>query len=295
MVMQYKNESAEKRAGRLKRKRKEFLFNTVLWVMRILLGFVFIFPLVWAFSTSIKPLDEVVSTNIKLWVENPTFENYKYVFSYRNAYRANAFVVALVNTSILTAVSMASNLIFCTLGAYAFAKLRFKGHKTIFKIFLSSMMIPGIITMVPTFVVIRMLNLWGSYWGVILPGATGVFNVFFMRQFFVGLPDELGESAALDGASEMVVCFKIYLPLVKPALATLAVLCFQGGWNNFLMPYVVLPDRQLVLSTFIRTFPADNYPISMAASMVATIPVFVLFIFFQKYFMNSIALSGIKG
>ena len=295
MVMQYKNESAEKREGRLKRKRKEFLINTFLWVMRILLGFVFIFPLVWAFSTSIKPLDEVVSTNIKLWVENPTFENYKYVFSYRNAYRANAFAVALVNTSILTFVTMATNLIFCTLGAYAFAKLRFKGHKVIFKIFLSSMMIPGIITMVPTFVVIRMLNLWGSYWGVILPGATGVFNVFFMRQFFVGLPDELGESAALDGAGEMVICFKIYLPLVKPALATLAVLCFQGGWNNFLMPYVVLPDRQLVLSTFIRTFPADNYPISMAASMVATIPVFVLFIFFQKYFMNSMALSGIKG
>ncbi len=294
-MVQNIKEFAEKREGRLKRRRRELILDAVLWVLRIILGFIFIFPLLWAFSTSIKTSGEIISANISLWVKNPTFENYKYVFTYRNAYRANAFVVALVNTSILTAVSMATNLIFCTLGAYAFAKLRFKGHKVIFKIFLSSMMIPGIITIVPTFVVIRMLNLWGSYWGVILPGATSVFNIFFMRQFFIGLPDELGESAALDGANELLICFKIYLPLVKPAIATMAVLCFQGGWNNFLMPYVVLPDRQLVLSTFIRTFPGDNYPVSMAASMVATIPVFVLFIFFQKYFMNSIVLSGIKG
>ena len=274
--------------------RNTLLFDTFLWIARILFGVVFVFPLVWAFSTSIKPQSEVVSAGINLIVKNPTFEHYTYVFTYRNAYRANAFFVALVNTSFLTVVGMLTNLIFCTLAAYAFAKLRFKGHKVLFKIFLSSMMIPGIITMVPTFVVMRMLHLWGSYWGVILPGATGVFNIFFMRQFFMGIPDELGESAALDGANELIVCFRIYVPLVKPAIATLAVLCFQGGWNNFLMPYVVLPDRQLVLSTFIRTFPADNYAVSMAASMVATLPVLVLFVFFQKYFMNSITFTGIK-
>lgn len=273
---------------------KTILLDAILWILRIGFGFIFLFPLIWALSTSLKPLSEIVSAEIKLWINNPTLEHYKYVFSYRNAYKANAFIVALINTSFLTGISMLTNLVFCTLAAYAFAKLRFKGHKALFKVFLSSMMIPGIITMVPTFVVIRVLNLWGSYWGVILPGATGVFNIFFMRQFFIGLPDELGESAALDGANELIICFRIYVPLVKPAIATMAVLCFQGGWNNFLMPYVVLPDRQLVLSTFIRTFPADNYAVSMAASMVATLPVLVLFIFFQKYFMNSITFSGIK-
>lgn len=287
-------ENLEKNLLHRRKLYKTILLDAILWILRIGLGFIFLFPLIWALSTSLKPLSEIVSAEIKLWINNPTLEHYKYVFSYRNAYKANAFIVALINTSFLTGISMLTNLVFCTLAAYAFAKLRFKGHKALFKVFLSSMMIPGIITMVPTFVVIRVLNLWGSYWGVILPGATGVFNIFFMRQFFIGLPDELGESAALDGANELIICFRIYVPLVKPAIATMAVLCFQGGWNNFLMPYVVLPDRQLVLSTFIRTFPADNYAVSMAASMVATLPVLVLFIFFQKYFMNSITFSGIK-
>lgn len=287
-------ENLEKNLLHRRKLYKTILSDAILWILRIGLGFIFLFPLIWALSTSLKPLSEIVSAEIKLWINNPTLEHYKYVFSYRNAYRANAFIVAVINTSFLTGISMLTNLVFCTLAAYAFAKLRFKGHKALFKVFLSSMMIPGIITMVPTFVVIRVLNLWGSYWGVILPGATGVFNIFFMRQFFIGIPDELGESAALDGANELIICFRIYVPLVKPAIATMAVLCFQGGWNNFLMPYVVLPDRQLVLSTFIRTFPADNYAVSMAASMVATLPVLVLFIFFQKYFMNSITFSGIK-
>lgn len=287
-------ENLEKNLLHRRKLYKTILWDAILWILRIGFGFIFLFPLIWALSTSLKPLSEIVSAEIKLWINNPTLEHYKYVFSYRNAYRANAFIVAVINTSFLTGISMLTNLVFCTLAAYAFAKLRFKGHKALFKVFLSSMMIPGIITMVPTFVVIRVLNLWGSYWGVILPGATGVFNIFFMRQFFIGIPDELGESAALDGANELIICFRIYVPLVKPAIATMAVLCFQGGWNNFLMPYVVLPDRQLVLSTFIRTFPADNYAVSMAASMVATLPVLVLFIFFQKYFMNSITFSGIK-
>lgn len=287
-------ENLEKNLLHRRKLYKTILLDAILWILRIGFGFIFLFPLIWALSTSLKPLSEIVSAEIKLWINNPTLEHYKYVFSYRNAYKANAFIVAVINTSFLTGISMLTNLVFCTLAAYAFAKLRFKGHKALFKVFLSSMMIPGIITMVPTFVVIRVLNLWGSYWGVILPGATGVFNIFFMRQFFIGIPDELGESAALDGANELIICFRIYVPLVKPAIATMAVLCFQGGWNNFLMPYVVLPDRQLVLSTFIRTFPADNYAVSMAASMVATLPVLVLFIFFQKYFMNSITFSGIK-
>ena len=287
-------ENLEKNLLHRRKLYKTILLDAILWILRIGFGFIFLFPLIWALSTSLKPLSEIVSAEIKLWINNPTLEHYKYVFSYRNAYRANAFIVAVINTSFLTGISMLTNLVFCTLAAYAFAKLRFKGHKALFKVFLSSMMIPGIITMVPTFVVIRVLNLWGSYWGVILPGATGVFNIFFMRQFFIGIPDELGESAALDGANELIICFRIYVPLVKPAIATMAVLCFQGGWNNFLMPYVVLPDRQLVLSTFIRTFPADNYAVSMAASMVATLPGLVLFIFFQKYFMNSITFSGIK-
>ena len=180
-------ENLEKNLLHRRKLYKTILLDAILWILRIGFGFIFLFPLIWALSTSLKPLSEIVSAEIKLWINNPTLEHYKYVFSYRNAYRANAFIVAVINTSFLTGISMLTNLVFCTLAAYAFAKLRFKGHKALFKVFLSSMMIPGIITMVPTFVVIRVLNLWGSYWGVILPGATGVFNIFFMRQFFIGI------------------------------------------------------------------------------------------------------------
>ncbi len=276
-------------------KKRTLIYDIVVWVLRIVLGFVFVFPLLWAFSTSIKPMNEIVSKNITLWVQNPTFEHYQYVFSYTTPYGANAFLVALADTSFLTFVGMVLNITLCTAAAYAFAKLKFFGHKVIFRVFLSSMMIPGIVTLVPTFVVIRILNLWGSMFGIILPGAMSVFNIFFMRQFFVGQPDVLGESAEIDGANQFQIFIHIYLPLVKAPIATLAIFSFQGGWNNFLMPYVILSDRKLVISTFIRTFPSDNFALAMAASMVATLPVLVLFVFFQKYFMNAVTFTGIKG
>jgi multiple sugar transport system permease protein len=155
-------------------------------------------------------------------------------------------------------------------------------------------MIPGVITMMPTFIVISNLKLWGNFAGVILPGISSVFNIFFMRQFFITLPDELGESAEIDGASEFRIFFQVYLPQVKPALAAIAIFNFQGGWNNFLMPYVVLPTSKLVLPTFIRSFPAENFGQTMAASMLSTLPILVLFIIFQKYFMQSVTLTGIE-
>lgn len=275
--------------------RKEFIQNTFLWIIRIVLGIIFAFPLYWAITTSFKPLDEIISPTINLLIKNPTFEHYSYVLTWRD-YNTDKIVIfnALINTLTLTVLGGVLNITVSAIAGYSFAKLRFKGHKIIFRILLLSMMIPGIITMMPTFIVISRLKLWGSFMGVILPGIASVFNIFFMRQFFITLPDELGESAEIDGAGEMRIFFQIYLPQVKPALAALAIFNFQGGWNNFLMPYVVLPTNKLVLSTFIRSFPAENYGQTMAASMLATLPVLILFIVFQKYFMQSVTLTGLK-
>lgn len=273
---------------------RERIENIMLWIIRIVLALIFIFPLFWAVITSFRPIEEIISPNISFGIKNPTLDHYKYVLQRKTPYGGNAIFVALFNTILLTIGGGVINITVSALAGYAFAKLKFRGSKPIFRVLILSMMIPGVIIIVPTFIVIRMLDLWGSLWGVIIPGAISVFNIFFMRQFFVTIPDELGESAEMDGASEMTIFFKIYLPQVKPALATLAIFNFQGGWNNFLMPYVILPDHQLVLSTFVRTIPTNNFGETMAASMLVTLPIFILFIFFQKYFMQSVTLSGMK-
>lgn len=274
--------------------RRNLVDNIFLWGIRIVLGLIFAFPFYWALVTSFKPTEEIISPTINLFINNPTLEHYKYVLSWRDYNTGDIKILtALGNTVFLTVVGGGVNLIVTAIAGYAFAKLRFKGHKIVFRIFLLSMMIPGIITMMPTFIVISRLNMWNII-GVMLPGFSSVFNIFFMRQFFMTLPDELGESAEIDGAGEFTIFYKIYLPQVKPALAAVAIFNFQGGWNNFLSPYVILPTSQLVLSTFIRSFPTDNFGQTMAASMLATLPVLILFIVFQKYFMQSVAMTGVK-
>lgn len=275
------------------KKAKNLKENIMLWVLRISFGVVFAFPLYWAVITSFRSIQEIISPDISLGIKQFTMEHYKAVLNMTTPYGANSIFVALVNTLILTVVGGALNIIVSSLAAYSFAKLKFKGHKPVFRVMIMSMMIPGIITTVPTFLIISWLGLWNNLAGVIVPGAISVFNIFFMRQFFMGIPDELGESAEIDGASEMTIFTKIYLPQVKPALAAVAIFNFQGGWNNFLLPYVILPGRQLVLATFIRTIPSENFGQSMAASMLVTLPVFILFIAFQKYFMTSVTFSGI--
>lgn len=275
--------------------RREVRENIILWVLRIFLGIIFAFPLYWAIVTSFKGADEIIGNFgwSSLIPKNPSFANYWKVINYRDPNFGRIQILnALKNTLILTVVGGFLNITITTIAGYSFAKLRFKGHKIVFKILIASMMIPGIITLFPTFIVIARLNIWNIL-GVLIPGASSVFNIFFMRQFFINLSDELGESAEVEGAGEFRIFFQIYLPQVKPALAALAIFNFQGGWNNFLMPYIVLGNENLVLATFIRFFDADHFGQTMAASMLMTLPVLILFISFQKYFMQSVTITGV--
>lgn len=270
--------------------------NVFLWIIRIALGFVFAYPMVWAIITSFTHVDgSSFTSGLFQKVQMPfSTENYKYVIQRRNINTDQIMILqALSNTLILTLVGGAINITVTTIAGYAFAKLNFKGNKVIFRILITSMMIPGVVTMFPTLIVISRLKLW-NIWGVILPGASSVFNIFFMRQFFINLPDELGESAEVDGASEFQIFTRIYLPQVKPAVAALAIFNFQGGWNNFLMPYIVLGNKTLVLSTFVKFFDSNHIGHIMAASMLMTLPILLIFIFFQKYFMQSVTISGVK-
>jgi len=232
---------------------------------------------------------------------------------YIDVFQKVPFMRYFYNSTFLATVGMLTNLFFGSLAGYAFAKLYFRCKRIIFIILLSSMMVPGIVTMVPQFLVIRFFPLFGgndifgqggrgmlnSYWAIITPGAAGAFAVFFMRQFFMTLPNELGDAARIDGMREFNIYLQIYLPLTVPALVTLGVMTFHTGWNNFLWPLIVLNREELMtiqvgLSRFKFNHRSDFGPM-MAGTVIATLPMILLFLVAQKSYLRGIAFSGIKN
>ncbi|MDF2836468.1 MAG: transporter permease, partial [Paenibacillus sp.] len=213
----------------------------------------------------------------------------------------------------LAVAGVLANLFFGSVSGYAFAKLNFRGNKAMFRVLLAAMMIPGIVTMIPSFYVLKHFPLVGgndllggggngflnSFWGIILPGASGSFAVFFMRQFFLTLPSDMMEMARIEGCKEFRIFWNIYLPLTKPALATLGIFTFQAGWNSFLWPMIILNDPekatiQMGLQAFSYNYQTDYGPM-MAGALIAILPILVLFLLLQKYFVQGIAFSGVKG
>ncbi|MBC1949995.1 carbohydrate ABC transporter permease [Listeria welshimeri] len=281
--------------------------KSFIWYIAVLLiSLVTVFPLIWTVSTSFKPTSEILSNGMNLIPKMFTWDNYKDVFS------TTPFARYLVNSLILAVGGVLSNLFFGSLAGYAFAKLPFKGKKGLFMTFLGSMMIPAIVTMIPSFLVLKNFPLMGgnditghggmgfinTYWAILIPGAAGAFSIFFMKQFFETLPDELSEAARIDGCSEFQIFWKIYMPLAKTALATLGIMTFQAGWNQFMWPLIVLNSQKMMtvqvgLASF-QYNESANYGALMAGTIVSTIPVLFVFIFAQKYFVEGIAHNGGK-
>lgn len=279
---------------------KRIAFYTALSVA----GFVMLLPFLWSLSTSLKPDDEIVSVPVWWLPSRITFEHYRYAFT------EVPFGQYFANSMVFAVGGVVTNLFLGALAGYAFARLRFRGSTALFRVLLASMMVPPIVTLVPSFLIVRGIPLAGdndilgrggagllnTYWAVILPGAVGAFAVFLMRQFFLTLPVELGEAARVDGAGEFRVFWSIYLPLCKPALATLAVFTFIAGWNSFLWPLIVLNDPslstvQMGLAAFSFNKSTDYGPL-MAGSVVALLPTLLLFAFGQRYLARGIAFTG---
>jgi len=288
------------------KKRTYFIKRGIYYVILSIIGVIMILPFYWSIITSLRPDEEIFSIPIKWFPSEITFDHYI------KAFTTVPFGRYFLNSSYLAIMGVIFNLFFGSLAGYAFAKLKFRCKDQIFKTLLASLMVPGIITLIPSYIILKHFpliggnNLFGqggngfinSFWGVILPGAAGAFAIFFMRQFFLTLPDDLGEAARIEGAGEFTIFWKIYLPLSKPALAALGILTFQSGWNLFLWPLIVLNDSnkwtvQIGLQAFSFNH-ATQYGPMMAASVVASIPVLGVFIFAQKYFIQGIAFSGIK-
>ncbi|MDQ2848305.1 MAG: carbohydrate ABC transporter permease [Actinomycetota bacterium] len=277
------------RAGRVVRK-------VLLWVLLALLTIIFIAPLLWMLSTSLKSNEDATRLPLSWWPRPFDVTAYQALFQTSSQtpvlrWFANSLGAGVLNTALVVAVDAPA--------AYALARLDFRGKKPIFGTVIGTIFVPGFVFLVPNFLIVSQLGWLDSLWAIVVPSAGGAFGVFFLRQFFLSLPAELEESAVLDGANHWQIFSRIVLPNAKPALATLAVLSFLTNWNDFLWPvYVLFSPSKLTLPAGLSTLQGaatTNYPIIMAGAVIASVPVLILFVLAQRQVVESVARSGIKG
>lgn len=265
------------------------------YAMLGLFSFISLIPLGWLLSSSLKP-DWQVFTFPPQWIPNPVkWENYILAF------QMVPFVRYFLNTSLIVVAVLGGVLITGSLSAFSFARLRWVGRDVVFGIILSSLMMPFAVLVIPTFIIWKYLGGIDTYAPLTVPAwfGGGAFNIFLLRQFFMTIPLELDDAARIDGASSLRILFTIIIPLAKPALAVISIFTFIGTWNQFLMPVIYLnsPEKFTValgLAQFVSTYTA-RWHLMMAATTVVIIPVVVIFFALQKYFIQGIALTGLKG
>ncbi|GLV59910.1 sugar ABC transporter permease [Dictyobacter sp. S3.2.2.5] len=269
--------------------------RTLIYIVLIFIALLIILPLLWMLSTSLKPKAEWFLQQIYWIPKRFTWKNYTDLFNNPDTPIGRWFV----NSLGIAAVSTVLTLFLDALAAYAYARLEFVGRKTLFTILLATLFMPGLMFLIPNFLTIYNLGLLNSYAGVILPGLAGVFGVFFLSQFFQSIPKELEEAAQIDGATTFQTFYQIVLPLSKPALATLAVITFLASWNDFLWPLLVLQDPNMYtlppgLSTLQSSY-VTLYGPTMAAAVIVAIPVLIIYVALQRFIVQSVANTGLKG
>ncbi len=255
---------------------------------------VMIGPFLWMLLGSLKTQRELLASPPTLLPEAPTLDNFSRMFERLD------FAQFFFNSAFVAVVVTLANLLFCSMAGYALAKLDFAGKRGVLGLVVATLMVPGSVTLVPLFVLMSKLGLINSYAAVILPFAAGAFGVFLMRQFIMGLPDELLDAARIDGASEWRIFRSIVIPLVKPALAALGIIQFLASWNNFLWPLVALTDESkytlpVALATVAIGQNKSDYGLLMAGSVALVFPVIAVFVVLQRQFTQSIAMTGLKG
>lgn len=256
-----------------------------LWIM--------VLPFVWMISSSLKTLEEVAQLPIRWIPETFRFSNYAEVFSVIPMARF------LLNTLFIASTITVLAIISSSLAAYAFARIEFKGRNVLFFLFLTTLMVPQQVTMIPNFILMKYFGWLNTYWALIVPSVFTAFGVFMMRQFFLSIPKELEEAAKIDGCNRFRIYWSIMLPLAKPALVTLAIFTFLHEWNSFLWPLIVIDDINLQpIQVGLRTFQGEfgtSWHLMMAGALVAELPILLFYIFCQRYIIEGIATSGIKG
>jgi multiple sugar transport system permease protein len=263
----------------------------IIWTLLFLGGVVMITPLAFMISTSFKTGADVFSLGII--PKNPTLENYIYIWT------ESKFSRWMLNSLWVATFSTASVVFFDSLVGYTLAKFTFRGQTIVFIAILSTLMIPTEMLIIPWYMMSRQFGWIDTYWGIAFPGLMTGFGTFLMRQFFMGLPDELIEAARIDGWSEFAIWSKIAMPLVVPALSALAIFHFLGNWTAFIWPLIVTNDPDLYtipvgLASFNGEFQTD-WEIVMTASCLATLPTLLVFLLLQKFIIRGVMLAGLKG
>jgi len=280
-------------AGRRRRLKRT---NPLFWVLLILLALIFIAPLIYMLLTSIKSSAEARSVPPTVFPSEPTLQAFRTLFF---ADEASPVLVWLANSMISATAHAVLVLFVCSLAGYAFARMEFPLKKTLFGMIIATLFLPPFIFMMPNFEILNRFGWLDTLLAIIVPGAASAFGVFFMRQFFSTIPIALEESARIDGAGPWRTFFSILLPNARPALVTLAVISFLSNWNDFVFPIYVLfsPERLTLpvgLSKLQGAYTID-YPVIMDGAAMASIPVLLLYIFVQRFVIEGVASSGIKG
>ena len=281
-------------SGRMGMKKKKYMaMKALIFVIMFSAALLAMFPFYWMFVTAVKPVDEIFAFPPKLWPSEFVWSNFETALQRApfGLYFRNSFIVTLLSTSITVFINL--------LAGFAFAKYKFKYKEFLFLIVLSTLMIPLQVTMIPVFVISSKIGIRNTLWGVILPPCAEALGLFLSRQFISDLPDGLLEAGRIDGATEFTIFTKIILPNVKPLVSVLVIFTVMWRWNDLQWPLIMLSNEkyytvQLGLSN-LNGAQYVNWNDMMAASLISVLPVLIVFLIFQKQFVQGVASSGIKG
>ncbi|WP_461219371.1 carbohydrate ABC transporter permease [Lapidilactobacillus salsurivasis] len=278
-------------------KQKKYVSKTIAFVFLAILAVIWVIPLLWGIVTSFKSETELQTIGFKFLPIQWVLSNYTELLV-NNAstpllhWFMNSMVISVSNTLLV--------LVVVSLSAFAYDRLEFKGKNALFFFLMATMMFPGVVNIIPLYKIIDLFGWVNTKWAMIVPGAAGVFNIFLVRQFMSNIPKSFDEAARMDGASDLTIFWKIILPLSKPVLFVVALFTFTGSWNDFLWPSIVFNDLEKMPITpglqLLQGMYQAQPTLLMAGALIAIVPTFILYLFAQKYFLQSMSLSaGVKG
>lgn len=271
---------------------KTRIHKVIIYLVLLIGVIVTIAPFVWMISASLMPTGHANQFPPKFLPDKVTFEHYRTLFGRLNVarYFFNSIVISLSITGI--------SLFFNSMAGFAFAKYRFAGKQKLFKLLLSAMVIPAQVTMLPLFLMLNRMGVINTYWGVIIPGMASIYGIFLIRQYIISIPDSLIEAARIDGAHDFYIYWRIILPVAKPILVTMALFTFMGAWNDFLWPLIVLTrDSMYTLPVVLANLMGEHVQdteMMMAGSVITIMPIIVVFLAMQKYYLRGIMMGSVK-
>ncbi|MED9959234.1 MAG: carbohydrate ABC transporter permease [Christensenellales bacterium] len=270
--------------------------QAIRFLLALTITVIMIFPLFWMLSTSLKTEAEVMGSQLVFWPEKMRFENFTYVIEKVPFFRY------MLNTAVVTAMQMASELLLGIMAAYAFSKGKFHGKHLLFLLVLGAMMIPLQVTFIPLYVMVAQAGMMSTYWGVWIAGCVSSYTIFLLRQAFMTVDNSYLEAAHVDGMGKFATLFRIMVPMCKPTVITVALTAFMGGWNNYFWPKVIVKEQNMYLLTVgiqkLRTSyggeVTNNYHQIMAGVLLSVIPVFIVFALFQRHMLSGFTKAAMK-